>query len=110
MARKISQKQKKNRSAKPVKLTRYAKPPARLESTAKTLRKTALKDRAGTAAKRADVIDTLVAASAQALSLRIDPAWRASVKRNLHVILKHAALVDQFSLPDDVEPAPVFRA
>jgi len=74
------------------------------------LRETSGKNRTGTAAKRADVIDTLVAASAQAFSLRIDPAWRGSVKRNLDVILKHAALVDQFSLPDDIEPAPVFRA
>ncbi|MGO9699824.1 MAG: DUF4089 domain-containing protein [Xanthobacteraceae bacterium] len=114
MARKINQKQNKNRSAKPVRLSRYAKPPARLKTAAetspKTSRKTSRKNRTATAAKRADVIDTLVAASAQALSLPIDPAWRASIKRNLHVILKHAALVDQFSLPDDVEPAPVFRA
>jgi hypothetical protein len=118
MARKISRKQNNNRSAKPVRLSRYAKPPARLKTAAKpshktshkTSRKTSRKNRAAAAAKRADVIDTVVAASAQALSLRIDPAWRASVKRNLHVILKHAALVDQFSLPDDIEPAPVFRA
>jgi hypothetical protein len=110
MARKINRKQNNNRSAKPVRLSRYAKPPARLKTAAKTSHKTSRKNRAATAAKRADVIDTLVAASAQALSLRIDPAWRASVKRNLHVILKHAALVDQFSLPDDIEPAPVFRA
>jgi Protein of unknown function (DUF4089) len=110
MARKISRKQNKNRSAKPVRLSRYAKPPAPLKSTAKTSRKTAPKNRTGSAAKRADVVDTLVAASAQALSLPIDPAWRTNVKRNLHVILKHATLVDQFSLPDDVEPAPVFRA
>jgi hypothetical protein len=40
----------------------------------------------------------------------MDPAWRAGVKLNLHLILTHAASVDQFSLPDDVEPAPVFRA
>jgi len=118
MARKISRKQNKNRSAKPVRLSRYVKPPARLKSTAKTshktsrktLHKTSRKNRTATGAKRADVIDALVAASAQALSLRIDPAWRGSVKRNLHVILKHAALVDQFSMPDDIEPAPVFRA
>jgi len=76
----------------------------------KNTTKTRRKSRARIAPKPADVIDTLVAANAQALSLRIDPAWRASVKRNLHVILTHAALVDQFPLPDDIEPAPVFRA
>ena len=110
MARKINQKQKKHRLAKPVKRMRSAKPPGRLKSSAKTSRNTSRTSRTSAVAKRPDVIDTLVAASAEALSLPIDPAWRASVKRNLQVILKHAALVDQFSLPDDVEPAPVFRA
>lgn len=52
----------------------------------------------------------LVTASAQALELPIDPAWRAGVRRNLQLIFSHAALVDAFSLPDDTEPAPVFRA
>ncbi len=68
------------------------------------------KGRTPAAAKRSDVIETLVAANAQSLGLRIDPAWRASVKRNLQLILTHAALVDQFSLPDEIEQAPVFRA
>ena len=62
------------------------------------------------ATTRAHVIETLIAASANALALPIDPAWRAGVKHSLHVILEHAALVDQFSLPDEIEPAPVFRA
>jgi len=61
-------------------------------------------------AKPADLIDTLVAASAQALALPIAPAWREGVRRNLHLLLTHAALVDQFPLPDETEPAPVFRA
>jgi Protein of unknown function (DUF4089) len=52
----------------------------------------------------------MVAATAQALALPIDKAWRAGVERNLHLILTHAAFVDRFALPDDVEPAPVFRA
>jgi Protein of unknown function (DUF4089) len=57
-----------------------------------------------------DSIDTLIAASAQALRLPIDPAWHAAVKTNLQLLLKHAALVEEFLLPDDTEPAPVFRA
>lgn len=55
-------------------------------------------------------MDTLIAASAQALALPIDRAWRASVKFNLRVIFTHAALVDEFPLSDDTEPAPVFHA
>jgi len=55
-------------------------------------------------------IDAFVAASAQALGLTLDPAWRDSVAFNLRLILRHAALVDEFALPDDAEPAPVFHA
>jgi hypothetical protein len=32
------------------------------------------------------------------------------VKANLDVILKHAAVVAEFELPDEAEPAPVFKA
>ena len=111
MANKLRRKQKKKRSAKPAKRHRAAKASAGVKSMAnKNIAEAQPKGRASVAPKPADVIDTLVAANAQALSLRIDPAWRASVKRNLHVILTHAALVDQFPLPDDIEPAPVFRA
>jgi len=55
-------------------------------------------------------IDALVAASAQALGLTLDPAWHHSITFNLRLILQHAALVDEFALPDDAEPAPVFHA
>ena len=57
-----------------------------------------------------DSIDALVAASAQALGLTLDPAWHESIAFNLRLILRHAALVDEFALPDDAEPAPVFHA
>jgi len=106
MSKKTNRNQKKSRSAKPAKRAR----PAAASAGVKSIAKAKPRSRTSDAPKSADVIDTLVAASAQALSLRIDPAWRASVKRNLHVILKHAALVDQFPLSDDIEPAPVFRA
>jgi Protein of unknown function (DUF4089) len=55
-------------------------------------------------------VDALVAASAQALGLALDPAWHKSIAFNLRLILHHAALVDEFALPDDAEPAPVFHA
>ena len=61
------------------------------------------------AAKR-DAIDALVVASAQALGLTIDPSWQAGVEFNLQLILGHAALVDEFPLPNDAEPAPIFQA
>jgi hypothetical protein len=71
---------------------------------------TSARPRPGKRAKKADTVETLVAASAQALALPIDPAWRGSIRRNLQLLLAHATLVDEFSLPDETEPAPVFRA
>jgi hypothetical protein len=55
-------------------------------------------------------INAFVAASAQALSLTLDLAWHDSIAFNLRLILRHAALVDEFALPNDAEPAPVFHA
>ncbi len=57
-----------------------------------------------------DAIDSLVVANAQALGLALDPSWEAGVKLNLQLILRHAALVDEFPLPDDAEPAEIFHA
>jgi hypothetical protein len=55
-------------------------------------------------------LDPLIAASAQALGLPVDPAWHAAIRSNLDVTFRLAALVTDFPLPDDAEPAPVFRA
>jgi hypothetical protein len=55
-------------------------------------------------------IDAFVVASAQALGLTLEPARHRSIAFNLRLILRHAALVDEFALPDDAEPAPVFHA
>ena len=61
-------------------------------------------------AKKPDAIAALVAASAQALALPLEPAWHVGVKFNLQLLLTHAARVDEFLLPGETEPAPVFRA
>jgi hypothetical protein len=55
-------------------------------------------------------LDEFIAAAAAALDLPLDPAWQASIKSNLDVTLRHAATVAEFPLPDEAEPAPVFRA
>jgi hypothetical protein len=57
-----------------------------------------------------DALDVLIMATAQELKLPLEPAWRPGVKFNLNLILRIAALVDEFPLPDDAEPAPVFHA
>jgi Protein of unknown function (DUF4089) len=66
--------------------------------------------RAAAKTERANSGDALVAASAQALGLTLDPAWRDGIAFNLGLILRLAALVDEFALPDEAEPAPVFHA
>jgi hypothetical protein len=44
------------------------------------------------------------------LGLPLDAAWEASIRGHLRVTLRHAALVETFELPDEAEPATVFRA
>jgi hypothetical protein len=58
----------------------------------------------------ADNFDALILASAHALALPVDPAWVPMIRSNLDVTFRLAALVADFPLPDDAEPAPVFRA
>jgi hypothetical protein len=58
----------------------------------------------------ADPLDDYIIAAASALALPVAPEWRAAVKANLEVTLKHGALVAEFALPDEAEPAPVFKA
>ena len=57
-----------------------------------------------------DPIDDFIGTSALALDLRIASAWLPAVRENLRAILYLGATVSKFQLPDDVEPAPVFRA
>jgi hypothetical protein len=57
-----------------------------------------------------DPFDEFIAAAAHVLEIPLDPAWLPAIKSNLEVTLKHAALVAEFGLPDDAEPAPIFKA
>jgi hypothetical protein len=56
-----------------------------------------------------DELDDFIAASAVILALPIEPLWRPAVQSHLEVILAFAALVGEFKLPDDAEPAAAFR-
>lgn len=58
----------------------------------------------------ADQLDDYIDSAAKALNLPLDPAWKPAVRANLDVSLKLANLVSEFPLPDDAEPAPVFKA
>ncbi|MCF2522722.1 DUF4089 domain-containing protein [Bradyrhizobium sp. G127] len=53
-----------------------------------------------------DYIDTV----ANVLALPIDAAWKPAVRANLNVTLKMAQLVQEFPLPDEIEPASMYEA
>ena len=55
-------------------------------------------------------LDALIDAGTASLGIPIDPAWRQAIRANLAVTLRFAALVEAYPLPDEAEPAPVFRA
>jgi hypothetical protein len=57
-----------------------------------------------------DQLDALIDASAAALALPIAPEWKPAIRANLAVTLRLAAMVAEFPLPDEAEPAPVFEA
>jgi hypothetical protein len=83
---------------------------------AKTVRKVSRKNRstsrkvAKSAKPKRDPLDDFIAAGAQALDLEIYKAWMPAVRGHLQVTLRLGALVAAFALPDDAEPAPVFKA
>ena len=81
------------------------------KAPAKTAAKATAKAAVKTAGKRKALGgDALVDASARALGLPLEPAWRPAVRSNLDATLRLAALFMDFPLPDDAEPAPVFAA
>ncbi len=55
-------------------------------------------------------LDALVDASAAALGLVVEPEWKPSIKANLQFALRMGAMVAEFELPEEAEPAPVFEA
>ena len=57
-----------------------------------------------------DPLDDYIDAVAKALALPIEDGWRPAVRANLEVSLRLARLVDEFTLPDESEPASVFAA
>jgi hypothetical protein len=58
----------------------------------------------------ADKLDDFIDAAAAALDLPLDTAWKPAVKANLEVSLRLAGVVAEFALPDEAEPAPIYKA
>ncbi len=57
-----------------------------------------------------DPTETWITSSAAMLGVPLDPAWLPSIRANVEVTFRLAKLVDDFPLPDEAEPAPVFEA
>jgi len=55
-------------------------------------------------------LDAMVDAGTALLGIELRPEWREAVRMNLAVSLNFGRLVTDFPLPDEAEPAPVFRA
>jgi hypothetical protein len=58
----------------------------------------------------ADPLDNYIDAVSKALALPVEDSWRPAVRANLEVSLRLARLIDEFTLPDETEPASVYAA
>lgn len=57
-----------------------------------------------------DPTDQYIEAAAKSLGIALDPDWLPMIRANLETTFRLARLVEEFPLPDEAEPAPVFRA
>ena len=57
-----------------------------------------------------DPLDDYIDVVAGALDLSIEAAWKPAIRANLDVTLKMARVVQEFPLPDEIEPASVYEA
>lgn len=57
-----------------------------------------------------EYLDDYIAAASAALGIEIAPEWQPAVRANLETTLRLARLVEAFELPDDAEPAFVYKA
>ena len=58
----------------------------------------------------AEPLDDYIDAAARVLGLPIEESWKPVIRANLAVTLKMAAMVDEFALPDEAEPASIYAA
>lgn len=54
--------------------------------------------------------DASLTVAAAVLGIALRPEWVPAVRFHLELSLRLAQMVAEFPLPDDTEPAPVFRA
>lgn len=56
-----------------------------------------------------DELAEFITAGAALLGIPIAPEWQPAIRAHLAACLIHATMVGEFPLPDDAEPAAVFR-
>jgi 1-carboxybiuret hydrolase subunit AtzG-like len=54
-------------------------------------------------------LDGFIAAATAALALPLEAEWKPAIRAHLQATWRLAALVAEFDLPDELEPAPVFE-
>ena len=89
---------------------RPQKPKPRSRPSRKTRKATKTAKRVKPAPQAAHPLDDFIVSGARALGLVIDKAWMPAVRTHLEITLRHGATVTAFALPDEAEPAPVFKA
>ncbi len=57
-----------------------------------------------------DDLDSWMDGNAALLGITVAPEWREAVRLHLRITRDLAQRVLEFQLPDDADPAPVFRA
>jgi hypothetical protein len=57
-----------------------------------------------------DDLDTWLDANAALLGITVAPEWRDAVRLHLRITRETAQCLMEFPLPDETDPAPVFRA
>jgi hypothetical protein len=69
-----------------------------------------LRERRGSMPQPQDSLDGYLDGVALSLGLVIVASWKQSVRANLEVTLRMGRLVDEFPLPDEIEPAEIYEA
>lgn len=57
-----------------------------------------------------DELNDYIDVVATAMALPVEAAWKPAVRANLDVTLRMARLVQEFPLPDEIEPASIYEA
>lgn len=55
-------------------------------------------------------LDAMIDAGMALLGIDVKPEWRQAVRMHLAISLGHSETVLAMPLPDELDPAPVFRA